>query len=423
MDLDLLDDIDVSSDQGEIEVVRGDVAALNRHYDEIAAQGGVCRNTAQMLVRDCAVQLPDYAPVSSFTEVPSRTNLSVAMEGIFSTIAHHTIEIIKKAAALLVKITRWIMDALRKHLGLKKDAEKQVKGIVALSDVVQKHPNLNGTELSHETDHLAQLYNKAVRELDDVHRDYKNGFNDLIADMLGPRRFTTLVRHAGIDLLSYHDAIEIKLSLFTDLLHGKVNAGASVLEHALIAQLNTVAKPIMVAPHLKAQITGAGVPVGSDSLIDVCNGVRMRCTEMRSTRTAPAVSYEQAVEQIKHNIDEFTSPYITNPQSWLDTLHALDKQLHDLQTVSSAIVPSQEASKAFLAANETITKEITALRQFYVTTVACETVRNQFNDEVFDMFMFTTKAMNAKAAMLKDEQAQAELRKDMNKAGALIRAA
>jgi hypothetical protein len=417
MDLDQLEEIDFSCDEGEIEMIRGDVAVLNRYYDEIAAQGGVCRDTAKALVRDCKVQLPDSCPIASFTEVPSRTNLTITQENIVFAAGRMVWDMIKKAAALLAKVMRWIIDTLRKSIGLKRESGKAINASHALAAIRQKY-----TDLTAPADTHAVPLQRAYREVKEARASYDSNFNDLIVDMLTDERFVTAVRNVGVELLPYHDTIEMKLSLFNELIHGHLNGGDAAASASLVGQLRTIATPID-GSRLNAIVQRAGVKPTSAALFDVCDALRSTQSAMRASKQQSTIEPEDAEQRLLTSVDSFAADFIVDMDSWLKVLDRLDRAVRHLGTTQPSAPPSKEVADAYLRAFTVVEREVQALRQFVVVAEACRTVRDQFCHDLFDVAKGEILVLRATAELVGTPDQQHALKKDLDHVAQELRAA
>lgn len=408
MDLDQLEEIDFSCDEGEIETIRGDVAVLNRYYDEIAAKGGVCRDTAKALVRDCNVQLPDSCPIGSYTEAPSRTNLTITQESVIMAAGRMVWDLIKKAAALLSKIMRWIIDAVRKGLGLKREPEKAVSAVRSLKNIKQKFSDIPVSE-----DNASVPLQRAYRQHKEALASYDSNFNDLIVDMLTDARFTTAVRNVGVDLLAYHDVIEMKIALFNDLIYGRLNGGDSAATAALVSQLGTIATPID-GSRLQAMVERAGIKPVSSALFDVCDALRSTQYAMRTSTSQHRIGPDDAQARLNGVADSFTAPFVMNMEAWLKVLDRLDRDVRKLGQAHPPVQPTKDVADAYLNAFSVVEREVQALRQFIVVAEACRTVRDQFCHDLFEVVKTEIQVLNAAVEVTGTPEQKQELRKDLN---------
>lgn len=416
MDLDLLEEIDISGDQGELDNIRGDVAVLNRYYDDISAQGGITRDQAKLLVRDCGVQFGDNCPITSFTEVPSRTNLSIAMEGMVSTAARMVWDLIKKAAALLMKIARWIVDALRQRLGLKRDAVKAANAVSQVNKLNQKYEGAVNKDLS------SPVIDKAKATLAEAQASYDSNFNDLVMSMLTDEKFTTTVRNIGIELLAFHEVIEAKIDLFHDLVTSHLNAGDSGAMITLQGQLRTIAQPIE-GRNIQLFMRNSHIQIPDNTLISCMDSLRQAQSALRNSKVAHPISADAAALLLERGVETFSAPFILHDEEWIKVMDRMSHALNQLGQIHPAGQITQEVANAYAQAFDVISKEVQAMRLFVVVADACRTVRDQFLHDMLRVVMAEVMLTEARADASEDKSLKNHIRQDLNHVAQAVNAA
>lgn len=84
------------------------LAGLSEIGDQVAADNAICKTQAVALESVCPGILPRFAAVNSFTQIPSTTNLKIALEEIDKKKAGIIAAIVIAAGAFLYKLWKWI---------------------------------------------------------------------------------------------------------------------------------------------------------------------------------------------------------------------------------------------------------------------------------------------------------------------------
>ncbi len=385
-ELDQLEDIEFSSDHEELRALQDDLAVLNRYYDEIAATGGISRDQAILLVRDCGLKWDENYPIESFTEVPSRTNYGVAVESLSLTVVNKVWELIKRAASLLLKIARWIMDAIRSAAGRATHVEAAVEVTADMVKIDRSYPA------------PAQVVDTpavkaARRQLEQCAEAYMENYNDLVEDLLGDAAYHTAIRNVAIDVLPFLDVTEAKLSLYTDLVQQLGRNPNAVTLAVIKQQLATIAEPLR-SSRTRAHFQHVNLPATqTDGLVEMVAQLRQAQLSLRNQRTSNnsrwARDPEAALNQVAFNADDirYTAPYITDIGHWHDRL---DKMARELDRIVQLHVPAFAALEVatvyqFHTAFKTIEQEFQAYRTIIVTAESTRTVRDQL---IYDLFEY-----------------------------------
>lgn len=107
------------------------LAGLAEIGDEVAGEGVICKTQAVALESISPGILPRYASVNSFTQIPSTTNLKVALEEIDKKKAGIIAAIVLAAGAFLYKLWKWIS-------GKSEDTDKAMGAVATQSEAVAK---------------------------------------------------------------------------------------------------------------------------------------------------------------------------------------------------------------------------------------------------------------------------------------------
>lgn len=411
------EDMELMVDQGEIDLIRSDMAVLDRYYDDIARVGAVSRDQAKKLVDDCGVTFDERYPLNTFTEEPSAVNVTLTMEGMASSMVRMLWEMIKKAAAILAKVVRWIMEIVRRALGLRKDSEKALTATLAIKAATTRLENLI-PEISDTSAVLA-----AKRHLEEASANYSGNFNDLVADMLTDETFSSAIRYIGLDLLQFHEVIEMKMQLYRDLLRSpQLNQNDLASTTSLTAQLRTISEPIQ-GQRIHEYLKTAGIDIRSNSLYDALTGLRQYQIELREAKTATIISPEDATRRLVNECEMFMAPFAADMDAWLRITDRLSHSLQDLLHTNPAGLVSQDTMRAYAKAFDVIEKEVQALRIFIVIAEACRTVRDNIIHDIFEVAKADIMVMKAKTEATQDPAVRNAFQKEMSHIGAALNAA
>lgn len=411
------EDIDLMVDQGEIDLIRSDLTVLDRYYSDIARVGAVSRDQAKTLVSDCGVQFDERYPMNTFTDQPSAVNVTLTMEGMASSIVRMLWEMIKKAAAILAKIARWIMEVVRRALGFRKDSEKGLTATLAIKAAVTRLENM----IPEIQDTPAIL--SAKRHLEEMSVNYSGNYNDLVADMLTDETFSSVVRYVGLDLLQFHEVIEMKMRLYRDLIRSpQLNQNDLASNTSLMAQLRTIAEPIQ-GQRIQEYLKTAGVDTRSNTLFDALTGLRQYQIELREAKNSSIITPEDATRRLVNECEMFIAPFAADMEAWLRITDHLTKALQDLLHTNPAGLVSQDTMRAYAKTFDVIEKEIQALRIFIVIAEACRTVRDNIIHDLFEVAKAEIAVMKTKVEASQDVAVKTQFHKEMSHVASALHAA
>lgn len=118
------------------------LAGLSEIGDQVAADNAICKTQAVALESVCPGILPRFAAVNSFTQIPSTTNLKIALEEIDKKKAGIIAAIVIAAGAFLYKLWKWIS-------GKSDDTTTAIQSVASTSEVIVKAEE-QFQEASHE---------------------------------------------------------------------------------------------------------------------------------------------------------------------------------------------------------------------------------------------------------------------------------
>lgn len=398
MDFLSLEGLDLSDEQGDVSRVRDDMAVLDQYYDQIAAQGGICREQAQALVRDCSVQIDPSFPIASFTQVPSKTNYAVAMEGIIAQTGRMVWDLIKKAAQLLLKIVRFIAEQIRNAVRNRQEIRKAIAMAVGIHNVNKDARARGVSSVEVPPSHKAAV-ERAQHEIDTARESWDSNFNDLVYDMIGDATFSNAVRFIALDLLPYFEILDAKINLFRELMAEEVSLNDQGKILTIRGRLATIAEPIP-AGRMAGFAKGGGVSIprslpGEISVIELCEAMREQQKRLRFDKTHAAVSANEACDRLAASSDTFVAEFLQNPEKWTTGLNAIAHAVADLGQAQPKGVLSRDLAQAYANAFDILDREVKALNTFVMVADACRTVRDNAANEAFRFELATLRKAQA----------------------------
>lgn len=424
MDELLLEELDVSQEQAEWAQVTDDLAVLDSYYTEIATVGGVSREHARALVAQCGVQLGERYPPQSFTEIPSKTNLTVTMEGILDRTGSLIADLLKRAAALLLKIVRWILALLKDARSRAKRVIVKAANVTALKKANEQLDKVVPTESSSLTPAQQAEVSKAEKTVTSAAEIYERNFNDLVADLMVGGAFTKTVRQLDFVFAEYAPIVRNKLALFDKVLHQRPQAGAPQNDVVALSELKTIATPI---PAQHAAQTLKAINVQDGDLSKPRLGACMRTLYDEYQRQRVGESYDTVPVSLV--ADHFAAtnsmaiaPFFTAPDSTRRDLNVIEGQLSRIKNVRPSNIASPEIRKAFDEALACVVEEVQALQMYFAVAQGCEIIQNKLCDDVWRwqeaQFMLhrTRAGASADAEMINEvNRIQKDLRRELKR--------
>ena len=382
MDQVLFDEIDLSEDREAMDRISETGRVLDSYYEEISRIGGISRNDAVALVNEYGVMIGERYPPQSFTEVASRTNLTVTLEAILERAGVLLMQLLKKAAELLLKIVNWIRDLLKNRIQRFDHAIRKAK---ALSAVKKASDDMSAAGVdtinSGAKTHVLENALKLALET------YENNFNDLIADLVVEGPFSRAVRSIAFGALGILDPIQAKVQLLNTIVHRRQVQSTSA-DLSELGELRAISTPIY-ADRLKGILEASGIKVqgkghGPVTVEDVMASLLSRYTAMRSTSSYEPADPDVVILHTSDGTHSITQPFFTKPEVIERATAELVEQLNKFRR----IVPSESASpanrEAYSQAVETLRSEISALRMLVVVAEGCSFAQNRLIDDLWN---------------------------------------
>lgn len=367
------EDLDTSHNHAALEEINDSLRVLDDYYSQISKTGGVSRDQAKRLVAECGVQFGNRYPESSFTEIPSATNLTVAMEGILSAGAKMLWDLIKKAGELLMKIIRWCADMIRGQREnmkefhrvqgnlqlIHRENEKLRQSGVTKGETIKPSMQSPVTEAKNRVDETISRFNEAQTAL----------WQDIATD--GPAG--RLVREMSIAAFGFIPKVRQKLNLFQKVLttHGD---GSESAEMAQLSELRTIAtvvptdgimRTVSHYPYIQRDMK-QGSTVG-----DILSGLNEHIQEFSGEKPDKPANIDQVVEKIIDSNGGFGNPFVLIPEELHRELEAMEKELHRLTTIEPSRQASDRIRSAFRDAVSSVSNDINGIRAYFSSVFTC----------------------------------------------------
>lgn len=353
-----LDISDLSMEtQEEDEVARKiqeQLELLNDHYTTISAMGGVGREQVQLMVRDCAMTLPENYPSESFTLQPSKTNYGIAMESIGQTAWTLIVDLIKKAAEILRKILKYITDLFKQAMDAFKDWDKVKNNVSVLAKGRNKIKSLAGTvEVSGEQKERLDTY---TAKLEEINGEYARQWTGLIEDVVTNGPLTRTVRLTLIPAEHTLNLLSKKMQLLI-----AVNDQTTSPEYA-ITRIQRVAEPIDPTPY-ESILSLLGVHDKQLSIYDVAQRIKEGLLEAMSNHGVEGQTLSNVIDRL---VADHTSPgeVLINKDVFYRKVHSFDDLMAKLQESRPKGAAGTAVGAAYAHAFNMLSSEFTAVSLF-----------------------------------------------------------
>lgn len=376
--------VDVSDELGQWAQVKESLITLEAYYNEIASHGAISRDQAKALVADCGLQLGSSYPPESFTQLPSQTNFGVAMEGMFEVSVQLLWQLVKKAAELLLKIIRWIIEVIRQHRARSRNTQAMADKVTAFGEVNQEL-KAAGLAAAFAASNDVEEVIAAKQRSDAAVELFDQLYSELVHDIIQshPHGFTVGLRNIGVEVFELAELVSAKLQLFDQTVTAHPSHSASGAQVVMLSELRTIATPIPTQ-RLSKTLGMYGMAVqGQQNFAAVMNQLFERFQTLRNTPSEEQFTPESALALITANGSKATAPFSLKPERDMDTMQTIERYLAKMQALQPSNVASPEVRKAFTDAINCVTSEVQALRAFMSVFHSCENVRDQFFDALF----------------------------------------
>lgn len=322
------DELDLRDEEAAWLQVGDQMAVLDSYYEEISRVGGVSRDQALVLVHEYGVNLGERYPPESFTDVPSKTNLAVTMEGLLTKVGEIGLALIKAAGDLLMKIIRWISAILTRFKLRLRDVARRVSNLAHTNQANRSLDELGIATIAVKAVNMAAV-DQARNSLQDAQKQYEDEFNDLYADILSGGQFSRAVRAVGMMIPDIAKLIRNKFSLFDQAVNNRAT-GASA-ELIMLSEFRTIAiaTPIQhMAAHLKA--AGVSLDPTNGNPVDFAEAMRRLSDRQQFLVSSdefapPALS---AVTDVLTTGDALAvAPFLLSSEQFADEMARIERNL------------------------------------------------------------------------------------------------
>ena len=332
--------------------------------------GGGPRQHAVGRVRDCGVECGD-TPVNSFTEEPSRTNLNVAMEGIFASAGRAVLDLIKKAGELLMRLVRWIGDLLKKTFTKTQSNEEKIEKLAAVAEAnekiaeIIKAPNIDGSKAEHSP---------TMQRLHGALQGYEATHTALAAELLS-RRGVLGPAMAGlcVELLHVQTLLEKKIDVFQAVLATPSDLPRETQAMTAIAQFNTIAEPIS-AGSLLHFLKSAHITVPAHSVTEAMDGLKAYVLHLNS-RKVKAELPDVMIARLEERDHPIHQPILMAGGEFVAGFERMEGLIKRLTKIEATELATPEQAAALRKAQAVLKAEHEALADFSMAVAICEEAR------------------------------------------------
>lgn len=357
-------------DLTEVNQVRDAMRILDGYYGQIASAGQVSRRQAQALVAECGVQFDERYPDNSFTEAPSPTNYAITMESILRAGGRMVMDLIRKAAELLMKIVAWCIQTAKEQFSRTKNYLRVRENLGTVHAQVVAVRDLPGVKAAEAMDHPPHELAAARQALAGAVSRYEDGFTRLSSDLQMHGPLTRLIRDLSVAALGIIPKVDDKLTLFDKVLTTHTHGDATD-ELAQLSQLKTIATPLEASGlrRMADKVLDAHDP--QQTAGEVLTSVYRRVAEFAGDSAEDRPTLDQLVEQITDQQDVFTAPFVVIPQQAVRQLESLEQKLRRLQGIEPSAQASDKIREAFSNAVTSVSQDIQGIRSYFIAVRYC----------------------------------------------------
>lgn len=394
MDENLLDEVDIASEQRDWTRILDALEVLDSYYEEITRAGGVSREQAQSLVQECGVAMGERYPPQSFTEIASRTNLTVAMEGMVDRSCQLIFELLKKAADLFMRVVEWVLQLMRQRRERQRQMMDRTRSIASVGQANQdlKLAGIDLSSLNEDQKLEVETSADAVENAADV---YETNFNDLTAEILQSGTFPRLVRSLAFTAFEYAPLIRDKLTLFDKILRHPVRLGDASGNMIQMSELRTIATPIPASNVLsiisqyrfddgqRSLIREHANKDDKETLLSAMQALFDKYKELRMGKEYDPVEIDLVSNYLADNEKSVIVPFILAPQEVIRTLDEIHHELERIRQYQASLHLAPENHEAFRTAVMVLTDEVSALKTFGIVALGCSDCQDRLVDDVW----------------------------------------
>lgn len=246
--------LDTADEAQALHDLNAQLQILEDAKKEIVATQAVGRDQVKELVDECGMTLSEDYPLNSYTQQPSKTNLTVTVEGIFQTAKSILKAILVKIKEILRKIFDFLRSILDKYFSYSKNYIKLRDNLAVLLATDAEMAKLIATHQAAVDDAtLARvlgsdkaLYDRYTQEVEVLQKQWSDNYSDLVDAILSNQSpYIVALRTATIATNHAFTQVRSKISLLNAVAaetHRDPNQ-PSVLKD-ILTKLADVARPI-----------------------------------------------------------------------------------------------------------------------------------------------------------------------------------
>ncbi|QNR51695.1 hypothetical protein Xoosp14_4 [Xanthomonas phage Xoo-sp14] len=337
-----------ADEQSEMESIESSMEALNGHIERIAEIGGISMEMAEQLVVEHAIEL-GRIPVKSFTKEPSTTNLKVAQEAITVGQAVLIGALVGVAAALLIKLTMWMVEYFRSNRTKEAKTSVVVNNVMALSEAMEEvEPLFQGTPL------------QEIRKRLGNDREMLSQMRAIHEDLLTSGPYSTFLGTCWEKLDQWEEKLSEKISNYIRLSGQVVREGDQRSNDVLVDMLDEIARPIPMFAYPNEVVSGTFVAESIHSdILPVANAIYQSVTKLDQQ----AIAVDDIDRLVKRVVDgAFVTRSVYGPmEGSLRGAVRLNAAAKKLKSVEKTTSSDPRVASTYSKALKNITEETRAL--------------------------------------------------------------
>lgn len=202
-DVQLFDELSLANESNAFICVVELMDVLDCKLAQISQEARISRADASALVDRFGVTYGERYPLASFTEQPSGTNVTAALEGIVSKASTYLMDLLKAAWQVLVKIFDWIIG----FFGFTRDRERRIQRYAR---------NFEQVDLAIKKLRATKITPVSTTEMDEARRVFNERYSGLWPDMLGSGQILKLIRSLEMTTLTLQEDVDTRVDALRD---------------------------------------------------------------------------------------------------------------------------------------------------------------------------------------------------------------
>lgn len=400
--------LDTVDEDQAIHDLESQIQMMEETRNVIETSKSVNRAQVQELVNECGYVPDEDCPVNSYTEEPSKTNLSVTVESIWSATKSILAAIVEKVKEILKKIFDFIDGLIGKWLSKSKNYTKvkeTLKYLLMTREEVAQNLKKHGLDLDNAikdaTSHTepngeskyGPEFDKLIASGSSTMERWASDYNDLVHYLFSETALTDGLQAATIATQHAFNILHKKLATMVELSKELSQIKKSNNIRSATDKLNSIAKPVDAGPFKAAahlfDVTNGKPPV--NSMMDCAQYMSTIIQKLASEHALPPLTPEVFVrdyfagEKRQHHDVVFPAEYIRKQMdedkpllaSLVTRVGAGDRDselVQAYQNAAKSLVQEFNAAQNILFIVAQVNRNI-----YYFMTLAINLYENQLN--------------------------------------------